>query len=331
MKRYAPALFFLGLSVILPAVFGFSGYVLYLLGQVGINALAALGLNILMGLAGQVSLGHAGFLAIGAYTSVLLEMRLGWPFIPSLIVALAVCILSGLVLGLPALRLSGFYLAVVTMAFGLVITQVITNLDWLTGGPHGIRNIPAPKIGPWTLHSDLTVYYLILAFLVLGVLAYRNIQGSRTGRALQAVRDHEISAQAFGIHVAKYKLIAFVLSAAYAGLAGVLYAHQVRYINPNDFNLFLSLSYMAMIVIGGLGFASGALVGSLVFTVLPYFLTRLAWLTWVIQGAAIVAILRLAPFGLIGAWVRLRIRLAKPGLLVRRVIRKAIRGKKLYR
>ena len=323
MKAWAFSLVLLALALLLPMAFGFSGYVLYLLGQVGINALAALGLNLLMGLAGQVSLGHAGFVAIGAYVSVLLEIRAGFSFIPSLLVAVFACGLLGVIIGLPALRLSGFYLAIVTMAFGLVTTQVITNLDWLTGGPHGIRNIPWPQIGFLTVQSDLAMYFLILAFLLLGLWAYRNIRQSRTGRAFQALRDNELSAQAFGIPVARYKLIAFVCSAVYAGLSGVLYAHQVRYIHPNDFSLFLSLGYMAMIVIGGLGFASGALVGSFVFTLLPYFLTRMAWLTWVIQGFAIVFILRLAPFGLVGAWNVLKLRLQRPDSALMRLVSKA--------
>jgi branched-chain amino acid transport system permease protein len=319
MKARILPLTLLVLALLLPWATGFSGYILYLLGQVGVNALAALGLNLLMGLAGQISLGHAGFVAIGAYVSVLLEMRVGLSFLPSLLAALIACALLGAVIGLPALRLSGFYLAVVTMAFGLVTTQVITNLDSLTGGPHGIRNIPWPKIASLTVESDLAMYFLILAFLLLGLWFYQNIRRSRTGRALQALRDNELSSQAFGIHVARYKLIAFVCSAVYAGLSGVLYAHQVRYINPNDFSIFLSLSYMAMIVIGGLGFASGALMGSLVFTLLPYFLTRMAWLTWVIQGFAILFILRLAPFGLVGAWNTLKLKMLRPGSLLTRL------------
>jgi ABC-type branched-subunit amino acid transport system permease subunit len=169
MKARILPLTLLVLALLLPWATGFSGYILYLLGQVGVNALAALGLNLLMGLAGQISLGHAGFVAIGAYVSVLLEMRVGLSFLPSLLAALIACALLGAVIGLPALRLSGFYLAVVTMAFGLVTTQVITNLDSLTGGPHGIRNIPWPKIASLTVESDLAMYFLILAFLLLGL------------------------------------------------------------------------------------------------------------------------------------------------------------------
>jgi len=322
-KGFLFPLILLAFVLLLPFAFRLSGYVLYLLGQVGINALAALGLNLLMGLAGQVSLGHAGFVAIGAYVSVLLEIRGGLSFFPALLAALFACGLLGVIIGLPALRLSGFYLAVVTMAFGLVTIQVITNLDWLTGGPHGIRNIPRPRIGSLTVHSDLAMYFLILAFLLLGLWTYQNLRRSRTGRAFQALRDNELSAQAYGIPVARYKLIAFVCSAVYAGLAGVLYAHQVRYIHPNDFSLFLSLGYMAMIVIGGLGFASGALVGSIVFTLLPYFLTRMAWVTWVIQGFAIVFILRLAPFGLVGAWNVLKLKWQRPESVLMRLASKA--------
>jgi len=243
-------------------------YLVFLGTLVAVNAVVAIGLNLLSGYTNQLSFGHAGFLAIGAYVAALVTLQI--PALPvplTLLVAGLATALVGLALGIPCLRLEGLYLAMATLAFGFVVTEAITNLDWLTRGNDGLR-VPLARLGPWTLDTDAARYYLAVAVAAAMILAALNVAATRTGRAFLAIRTSEIAAQASGINAAAYKTIAFVLSAFYTGVAGGLFAFVVGFLSPDAFDVFLSVDYVAMIIVGGLGSVPGSIAGAALLTVL---------------------------------------------------------------
>ena len=243
-------------------------YFVFLATLVAVNAVVAIGLNVLSGYTNQLSFGHAGFLAVGAYVAALLTLR--YPALPvplTLLLAGLATALVGLALGIPCLRLEGLYLAMATLAFGFVVTEAIMNLDWLTRGNDGLR-VPAGRVGPWALDTDAARWYLALAVTAVMVVAALNIAATRTGRAFLAIRTSEIAAKASGINVAAYKAIAFALSAFYTGVAGGLFAFVVGFLSPDAFDVFLSVDFLVMIILGGLGSVPGSIAGAAVVTVL---------------------------------------------------------------
>lgn len=318
------ALYSLGLigMLLMPTVLNIfpsipQGYILYLVSLGLIYAIVALGLNLLLGYAGQVSLGHAGFFAIGAYTSALLTLRLGVPFLVALAAAGCLTAAIGFLLGLPALRLSGPYLAVATLGFGLTVPQLILFWDDWTGGSMGLHSLPLATIPIWLnrsiiLRTDQNYYYLALSMLILLTILARNIVDSDTGRAFISIRDSEIAARAMGVNLLRYKTTAFALSAFYAGLAGSLYAHLLHGISPEDFTVFLSFDFVTMIVIGGLGTVSGGLLGAFLLTLLQNTLTRLPVVSQfknlyiVVLGTVLILTIMFFPQGLAGGWRSLR-------------------------
>ncbi|TME70784.1 MAG: branched-chain amino acid ABC transporter permease, partial [Chloroflexi bacterium] len=274
----------LAVVVVLPALLDVvpgiaPGYILYLVSLALIYAIVAIGLGLLIGHTGQISLGHAGFFAIGAYASALLTLRLGLPFVAALLVAGALTATIGFLLGLPALRLSGPYLAVATLGFGLAIPQLVVWQGSWTGGSSGLHGLPLASLplGAFTIvfRTDQDYYYLAAAVLVVLTIFARNVVASHTGRAFVAIRDSEIAARAMGVDLVRYKTTAFALSALYAGIAGSLYAHLLHGISPEDFTVLLSVDFLTMIVLGGLGSVGGALAGALMLTFLQNALTRL--------------------------------------------------------
>lgn len=321
-------LYAVGLAVVLllPVLLGLIpgvplGYVLYLVSLGVIYAVVALGLQLLFGCAGQFSLGHAGFFAIGAYTSAILTARAGLPFIVALPAAGLVTAVLGFALGLPALRLSGLYLAVATLGFGLAIPQVILWQGGLTGGAMGLHGLPlaAIPLGPFpalVFRTDQEYYYLATGVLILLTLFARNIVASDTGRALIAIRDSEVAARAMGVNPVRYKTTAFALSAFYAGIGGSLYAHLLHGISPEDFTIFLSIDFVTMIVLGGLGSVGGALGGAFLLTLLQNSLTRLPIvrdfqnLYVVVLGLILILTIMFFPRGVAGGWASLRRRLS---------------------
>ena len=245
-----------------------SRYVVFLASLILVNAIVALGLNILSGYTNQLSFGHAGFLAIGAYTAALLAIHApAVPVIASLAVAGLVTAVVGLAFGVPCLRLHGLYLTMATLAFGVVITEAILNLDTLTHGADGLR-VPAARLGPWTLAGDVSRYYLVVIVAALMTAAAVNLMRTRTGRAFLAIRESEIAAAASGVPVARYKTIAFGLSAFYTGVAGGLFAFVIGFLSPDAFDVFLSVDFVVMIIVGGLGSVPGSIIGAAVVTVL---------------------------------------------------------------
>lgn len=317
-------LYLLGLIAVLflPALLGLLpgvplGYVLYLVSLGLIYAVVALGLNLLFGYAGQFSLGHAGFFAIGAYTSAILTARAQVPFIVALPAAGFLTAAIGFMLGLPALRLSGLYLAVATLGFGLAIPQLILWQGGITGGAMGLHSLPlaAIPLGPLpaiVFRTDQDYYYLALGVLILATVFARNVVTSDTGRAFISIRDSEVAARAMGVNLVRYKTTAFALSAFYAGIGGSLYAHLLHGISPEDFTIFLSIDFVTMIVLGGLGSVSGALLGAFLLTLLQNSLTRLPIvrdfqnLYIVVLGAILILTITFFPRGLAGGWQSLR-------------------------
>jgi branched-chain amino acid transport system permease protein len=273
-------------------------YLVFLGTLVAVNAVVAIGLNLLSGYTNQLSFGHAGFLAIGAYVAALLTLHV--PALPVPLTLLAsglATALVGLVLGIPCLRLEGLYLAMATLAFGFVVTEAITNLDWLTRGNDGLR-VPLARLGPWTLATDAARYYLAVAVAAAMILAALNVAATRTGRAFLAIRTSEIAAQASGINAAAYKTIAFVLSAFYTGVAGGLFAFVVGFLSPDAFDVFLSVDFLVMIILGGLGSVLGSVAGAAIVTVLNDSLAGFQAFRPLIFGAIMIICMLFMPGGL---------------------------------
>lgn len=265
---------------------------------IGIYSIATLGLNLLLGYAGQISLGHAAFFAIGAYLSGILTTARGLHFLPAALCGVAVAVVVACVVGIPCLRLRGHYLAMGTLAFGEIVFIVLNAAVDLTGGPSGIAGIPQLELGGFEVDSDLKYYCVVwLVFAVLMVLT-RNLIDSRTGRALRCLHSSEQAAGAMGINVARLKMAVFVLSAAYAALAGVLYAHYVTFISPQSAELMFSIRLLTMVVVGGMGHLWGGVVGAGVLTLLPEVLSYFEDYDMLIYGCVLLAMVMFLPGGL---------------------------------
>ena len=274
-------------------------------------SIATVGLMLLTGYTGQISMGHAAFFGIGAYTSAILTSK-GVPFLLALPTAGLLAGFIGIFIGLPALRLSGLYLAIATMGFGFIVDEVLVRWESLTNGNMGMIVDPA-SIGPFVFETEAQFYYLILVVLVLTILAAKNILRSPTGRAMIAIRDSEVAAQAMGISMAKYKTTAFAISAFFTGVAGCLYAHKVTFINPESFTILVSIELLAMIIIGGLGSLHGAVYGAAFVIFLPQliimtkdympkYLADQTGLESALYGLMIMLFILFEPMGIYGIW-----------------------------
>jgi branched-chain amino acid transport system permease protein len=276
-------------------------YFVFLASLVLVNAVVAIGLNLLSGYTNQLSFGHAGFLAIGAYTAALVTIHApAVPVVLTLATAGVLTAVVGLAFGVPCLRLSGLYLAMATLAFGFVIAELILSLDWLTRGGDGLR-VPAPRLGAWPLATDTARYYLVAGVAVVLVAAALNLVRTRLGRTLLAIRESEIAAQASGVPVARYKTIAFGVSAFYTGVAGGLFAFVVGFLSPDAFDVFLSVDFVVMIIVGGLGSVPGSIVGAAVVTVLHDGLAAFQNYRPLIFGVILVVCMLFMPGGITGA------------------------------
>jgi branched-chain amino acid transport system permease protein len=276
-------------------------YFVFLASLVLVNAVVAIGLNLLSGFTNQLSFGHAGFLAIGSYTAALITLHApAVPVVVTLALAGLVTAMVGLAFGVPCLRLSGLYLAMATLAFGFVIVEAILNLDALTRGADGL-SVPVARLGAWSLASDTARYYLALAVTAVLVAAAVNLTHSRVGRAFLAIRESEIAAQASGVPVARYKTLAFGLSAFYTGVAGGLFAFIVGFLSPDAFDVSLSVDFVVMIILGGLGSVPGSIAGAAVVTVLNDALAAFQNYRPLIFGAILIACMLFMPGGIIGA------------------------------
>lgn len=277
-----------------PLIVGQSGYMISIFVMICVYAITAMALDLLTGFGGQVSIGHAGFLAIGGYSVAILTTKLGLPFLLVLPLSGVITGIIGLLIGLPAVRLSGNFLAVVSLGFGLSIPQIALNWDSLTGGYSGM-----PLSRPAWLLNDNQFIYVIILMTILVTWLLHNILKSRMGRAFTAIRESEIAAQATGINVPFYKTLMFVISAFFTGVAGGLYGYWFGFVSPNDFTAFTSFLLLGMIVVGGLASIPGAIIGAIVFTVLPELTKSFIGLTNIIIGLAIVLVILFRPNGLL--------------------------------
>ena len=300
------------------AVFPFVAdrYLIYLFNLLGIATIGALGLNILTGSTGLISLGHAGFLAIGGYTSGILTTKLGFPFWIALPISGIFAALAGMVVAIPSLRLRGLYIAITTFAFGFIVDHLIVHWESLTGGPSGI-SAPRPAIGSFLFDSDRSYYWIVLGTVILATIFAKNLFRTKVGRAFIAIRDRDIAAEVIGINLTKYKILSFSISSFYAGIAGSLMAHYFPVITFENFTLMVSIQYLAMIIVGGVGSVLGSIFGAVFITFLPEGIrlitdmlrqnypllnTRFADVKTVAFGLVIVLFLIFEPKGLYGKW-----------------------------
>jgi branched-chain amino acid transport system permease protein len=314
--------FWLAVLVISLLLFPFLAgrYLLYTANLCGIAVIGALGLNILSGFTGQISLGHAAFIAIGAYASTLLTLKLGIPFWASLPLGGLVAALSGLVIAIPCLRLRGLYLAIATFAFHFIVEYVIIHWNKLTNGTSGLT-VPSPSVFGLALDSDRKIYFVILFIVIVSLLFAKNLFRTEAGRAFIAIRDNDISAEVIGIDITKYKIRSFMLSSFYAGIAGGLYAITLSFIGPEHFTFLMTIEYLAMVLVGGVGTIAGTVFGSVFMTLLPegirmlrdafsqdypVLVNRMADLQASCYGLVIILFLIFEPTGLFGVWIRVR-------------------------
>jgi branched-chain amino acid transport system permease protein len=285
-----------GVLVVLPFVV--PRYPLFVASLTLVNAIAAMGVNRSMGYAGAVSVGHAGFAGVGGYATALLVAKLGWPFWAAMPVAALLATVLGCLIGIPALKLNPLYISMVTFGFGQVVSYVALNWIALTNGPNGLA-VPPPELFGYVFSPESFYFPIALCFLLL-LWTARNLVRSRLGRAFIAIRDGELAAQAMGIHLAKYKTIAFAVGAFYGGVAGSLYAGLSEFVNPDAFVFSVSILYLTMNVVGGMGTLAGPVVGALVFTVLPELLRPFAEYKEFIAGALLLGFLVFLPTGIVG-------------------------------
>jgi len=317
LARHRGHVFWYGLLLLLllAAPWLFAEYLLAQLTFVLIYAIVGLGLMLLAGFTGLFSIGHAAFLGVGAYTQAVF-VNAGLPFPLALLLAGLLSAAVGVVVGLPALRVKGIYLGIATLSFGFIVEEVLARWESVTGGNSGI-NVKRPEMFGWQLTSDREFYYVCLVVAVIATLAILNLLRSPTGRAFVAIRDSEISAQSMGIHLARYKTLSFALSAALAGIGGALYAHQIRFLSPDQFNIIQSIDLLLMVVIGGLGSVHGAFLGAIfliglpeaigaVKDYLPESVGQAPGLKAVVYGAVLIAFVLFEPLGLYGRWLKVR-------------------------
>jgi branched-chain amino acid transport system permease protein len=268
----------------------------------GILFIGVLGLDILMGYAGQVSLGQGGFMAIGGYTAAILAVKYGWPPLAGTAAGIVLSVLCALVLSLTTMRLRGVYLALATLAFGLLVDSLATGMMDVTGGPSGLVGIPAFSIGSISFASPLSMYYLVLMLMIALVLLLLGGVRSSFGRVLKAIRTDQMAAAALNIDVARYKVVAFAISAALASLSGSLYAFYFHYLAPEMFNTSRSLEMITMLVIGGEGTLVGSLVGVALLTLLPEIFQPFALYKRLAEGALLVLTFQYLPAGIYGSF-----------------------------
>lgn len=280
-------------------------YGVYLLTYWLIFIIATMGLNLTVGYAGQKSLGHAAFFGIGAYTVAIL-MKAGFSFWLGLPVAAAMCFAVGLALGFPALRVQTIYLAFATLGFNTAVWLVIRNEEWLTGGTFGINNIARPSLLGWSLEDNRAYFYFTLAVTVVMAALLGGLLRSPWGKAFTALRDNPIRAESLGVDIRSYTLLSFAIGAAYAGVAGALFASLVQFIDPAPFTVGASIMMYLMVVVGGPGYFLGPVLGAAVGVVLPEWLRfAQAWYLFVF-GSAVVMLMIWLPDGLLSIPDRLR-------------------------
>ncbi len=295
-------------------------YILYVANLIGFAIIGAVGLNILTGFTGQISLGHAAFMGVGGYTAAVLMTRLNFSFWLALPCAGLVAALAGLVIGIPSLRVKGLYLCMATLAAQFIFEFIFIHWEFMTKGIRGI-NVPSPALGNFLLDTEKRFYFLTLIMVILAVGFARNLVRSRVGRAFVAIRDRDLAAEIMGISLFRYKLTAFAISSFYAGVAGALWVSFMRIVTPDHFPFHLSIQYLAMVIVGGLGSVLGSIFGAIFMILTPELLNALSSalskmipdvgqlfipMKEVVFGALIVLFLIFEPLGLAVIWRRIK-------------------------
>ena len=296
--RLYPFLLFAALFLLAALVMD-NQYYFTLINFIGIHAMLAVGLNLLMGYAGQISLGHAAFFGLGAYTSGILTATYG---VNPWLALLAGFLVSGgaaFLIGRPVLKLRGYYLAMATLGFGIIVFIILKEARGLTGGPSGLTGIPALSLAGFTFNTPYRLYLLIWPVLGLLLALAANLVDSRTGRALRALHDSEPAAQSLGVNTSRMKLLVFIWSALYASLAGSLYAHTMNFIAPASFGFMFSIKLVTMVVVGGMASIWGSLLGAAVLTVLPELLAVFHDFEVLVFGGILMVIMIFLPRGLV--------------------------------
>ena len=290
-------------------------YYLSQLVLIGIYVVAGAGLMLLSGYCGQISLGHAAFFAVGAFTAAVLEKQ-GVPFVPAFLAAGVLAAAVGLAVGLPALRLSGMYLAIATLAAAFIVTEVIVRWESVTNGSSGL-NVPKASIAGFVADSEAKLYAIVLAVALAAMLAVRNIVRAPLGLAMMAIRDSETAAQSMGVPLMRVKLTAFAVSALLTGFAGALYAHKIQFIDPDQFTILVSIEFLVMIFIGGIGSMHGIVLGA-VFVIalpqlvavakdhLPQAIAQQSGLQAAVYAVVLLAFILAEPTGLYGIWRKIK-------------------------
>jgi branched-chain amino acid transport system permease protein len=305
--------------VLLPLVL--DSHAMSLVNLMLLASIGAIGLNILVGYTGQVSLGHGAFMMVGSYTAALVTVRLGLPFWLGLPAGGAVAALVGAFFGIPSLRIKGLYLAIATLAGQFIIEWVINHSTWISGGVQSTIYVPTPTFFGLEINSEYRRFYMVLPVAIVAYVAAMNLVRSRVGRAFIAVRDRDVAAEIIGVDIFRYKLLAFAVSSFYAGVAGALWTYYLKIANYEHFTLATSVSYLAMIIIGGLGSVLGSVFGAVFITLLPIVLVYvveggaalfgfhyasiadfLANLRLIIFGGLIILFLAIEPEGLFRMW-----------------------------
>ena len=321
------SLVFFAFLIVLPWIVAkthFMGFSVYLVNLIVIHCIVAIGLNILVGYTGQISLGHAGFFAIGAFTTVLFVSKIGLPIFIALPVAALISSCFGFLLGLPSLRLEGPYLAIATMGFGMAVTTIIKHAEFF-GGRMGMQ---APKLYLFgTAMKDIHFYYVIAAIGVALTIGAVKLFKTKVGRAFIAIRDSDVAAETMGVDLAYYKTLAFAVSAFYTGIAGGLYAFILGFINPEGFHIIMSITFLAMVVVGGVGSIMGSIAGAVLMTYLDVKLQAIQdipgigailvsfsekYMTMggisnvaiIVYGLIMMLIIVFEPLGIFGLWIR---------------------------
>ncbi|MBI5572052.1 MAG: branched-chain amino acid ABC transporter permease [Desulfomonile tiedjei] len=293
-------------------------YVLYIANLIGFAVIGAVGLNLLTGCTGQISLGHAAFMGIGGYATAILTTRVGIPFWFALPIAALVAALVGILVGIPSLRVKGLYLCIATLAAQFILNWVFVHWESMTHGIRGI-NVPPPTLGGFAFDTEKSYYYVTLVLAVIAVGFARNVLRTKWGRAFVAIRDRDLAAEMMGINLFRYKLVAFALSSFYAGIAGGLWVGFMKVVTPEHFPFLLSIEYLAMVIVGGLGSILGSIFGAIFMILVPETLNVLSSaskslfpgleqlfmpMKEVIFGALIVLFLIFEPHGLAELWQR---------------------------
>jgi branched-chain amino acid transport system permease protein len=299
-------------------------YYLSILNLILIAVVGALGLNILVGYTGQISIGHGAFMSVGAYTAANFAVRLEWPWLVNLVLGGLMAAAVGALVGIPSLRIKGLYLAIATLAAQLIIEWTINHVPWISGGAQASIQVPRPTAFGYVIARQSEMYFLLLTAAVVAIVATLNLIRSRIGRAFIAIRDHDIAAEIIGVNIFRYKLVAFAISSFYAGVTGVLYTYYLGVANYEQFQIVISIDYLAMIIIGGLGSVLGSIFGAIFVTLLPIVIRltmeSLAGIVFaegtvhnlipnlrlIVFGALIIVFLVIEPEGLSRLWRNIR-------------------------